>query len=236
MSCRLTLFRMAFLMFPLCYLPCGTCGTRHPRTGRARRTACAGRACRARRPGITSRAGAIWELFCSLFAVFRERLVRYKFVVDMNVPRLIAVRLFSDGDKLDELQAHFTRKLLALAVAFEAGYVLLGIRLNGVRLGKPLFKFGNALLRAFFLRLIFLAQISAHALREITQHFLFKSRLNELIQLRKVDFLGVVILNSSNILLAWYTPLHLIATAESVFQRASYKNFLSIRIYPLSLV
>ena len=75
----------------------------------------------------------------------------------MYVPRLVAIRLFADGDKLDELQAHFARELLAPAVAFEAGYVLLGVCLYGVRLGEPLFKFGNALLRTLFLRLIFLA-------------------------------------------------------------------------------
>ena len=81
----------------------------------------------------------------------------------MNVPRLVAIRLFADGDKLDELQAHFARELFAPAVAFESCYVFLGIRLYGVCLGEPLLKFGNAFLSAFLLRLIFLAQIVAHA-------------------------------------------------------------------------
>ena len=162
---------------------CRARGTRRARDARcARRTRCPYGSCSTRG---ASGAGAIWELFCILFAVFRERLVRYKFIIDMNVPRLVAIRLFADGDKLDELQAHFARKLFAPAVAFKAGYVFLGIRLYGIRLGKPLFKFGNALLRAFLLRLVFPAQISAHAFREIAQHFFFKSRLNELIQLSK---------------------------------------------------
>ena len=77
--------------------------TRHTRDARCARCArCARRACCAGRTRGAGGCGDLWDLFVRLPAKVRGR-IRYKFVVDMDLARLVALRLFAHGDKFDEL-------------------------------------------------------------------------------------------------------------------------------------
>ena len=121
-------------------------------------------------------------------AIFRKRLVGYKFVVNMNLPRFFAVRLFADRDKFDELQAHFARKLFASAVAFESGYVLFGARFYAVCFGKPLFQLGALSFRSLFFMLILFAQAFAHGFGQSAEYLFFKGGSYQFVQFRQPVF------------------------------------------------
>ena len=55
-----------------------------------------------RRPCGAGGCGDLWDLFIRLPTEVRGR-IRDKFVVDMDLARLVALRLFAHGDKFDEL-------------------------------------------------------------------------------------------------------------------------------------